>query len=187
MPPTRPSHPAKPPARPSQACTRACASCSARSCASRSSGAWCSMVVTAASYTAVGTLGGRVLDKRSLSCDHLDTMSRHQTNHRDALDGTGAALADPTRRLILERLRDQPGLTTGELALLAPQLSRFAVMKHIRVLQAADLVRAMDDGRRRRHFLEATALVALRTWLAGFAAVEGGPGAPRPGSGGTNR
>jgi len=76
-----------------------------------------------------------------------------------------AALADPTRRLMMDRLRDTPGLTTGELAALVPAHSRFAAMKHLRVLVRAGLVRAMDDGPRRRHYLEPAALAPLRAWL----------------------
>ena len=114
-------------------------------------------------------------------------MVSRTASNGDDLDRAAAALADPTRRLILERLRDAPGLTTGELAHLVPRLSRFGVMKHLRVLAEANLVRVMDDGRRRRHFLEAGALLGLRAWLTGFAAPGEGRGRPRPGSGGTSR
>ena len=82
-----------------------------------------------------------------------------------AIDHVAAAVADPTRRLILERLAAEPGLTTGELAALVPEHTRFAVMKHVRVLEAAGLVRVMHDGRRRRHFAERAALAELRSWL----------------------
>ena len=82
-----------------------------------------------------------------------------------AIDLVASAVADPTRRLILERLVASPGLTTGELAALVPQHTRFAVMKHVRVLEAAGLVRVMHDGRRRRHFAERAAFAELRSWL----------------------
>ena len=87
------------------------------------------------------------------------------TRGLEPLDRVAAAIADPTRRLILERLRATPGLTTGDLAALVPQRTRFAVMKHVRVLEAAGLVRVMHDGRRRRHFAEPAAFFSLRAWI----------------------
>ena len=107
----------------------------------------------------------------------------------DPLGQTAAAVADPTRRLLLKALHTTPGLTTGELAALAPHRSRFTIMKHVRVLERAGLVRVMDDGRRRRHFAEPTALVGLRIWLSELA---GGTARPanradlRPDSDGTS-
>ena len=76
-----------------------------------------------------------------------------------------AAIADPTRRVLLERLVASPGMTSGELAALVPQHTRFAVLKHVRVLERAGLVRVMHDGRRRRHFAEGAAFVPLRGWM----------------------
>ena len=81
------------------------------------------------------------------------------------LDVLCRALADPTRRRILDRLATTPGATTSDLVALAPAISRFAVMKHLRVLREANLVRTMDEGRRRRHYREAAALEPLRVWL----------------------
>ncbi|MCH7896832.1 MAG: helix-turn-helix transcriptional regulator, partial [candidate division NC10 bacterium] len=53
-----------------------------------------------------------------------------------------AALADPTRRSILELLRERASLTAGEIAARFPQISRAAVSKHLRVLRRARLVKA---------------------------------------------
>jgi len=78
-----------------------------------------------------------------------------------------AALADPTRRRILELLASQRTVTTNELAAMFP-VTRWAVMKHLTVLQAAGLVQTMPEGRRRLHFLERRRLEAVRAWLAGF-------------------
>lgn len=83
----------------------------------------------------------------------------------DPIDRAAAAIADPTRRLLLERLVATPGMTSGELAALVPQHTRFAVLKHVRVLEGAGLVRVMHDGRRRRHFAEGAALAGLRGWI----------------------
>ena len=62
------------------------------------------------------------------------------------------ALADPTRRHLLDRLFDNDGRTLGELeAGLA--MTRFGVMKHLRVLEAAGLVTTRRSGREKLHFL----------------------------------
>jgi DNA-binding transcriptional ArsR family regulator len=82
------------------------------------------------------------------------------------LDALGRALADGTRRRIVLHLRSQDGVTTADLAALAPTLTRFAVMKHIEVLRLVGIVRTMSEGRRRRHYLERTAFDPLREWLA---------------------
>lgn len=84
----------------------------------------------------------------------------------DRIDELARAIADQTRRRILDRLATQPGSTTGELAALAPGLTRFAVIKHLDVLRSAGLIRSMPEGRRRRHYLERAALDPLRAWLS---------------------
>jgi DNA-binding transcriptional ArsR family regulator len=66
------------------------------------------------------------------------------------------ALADPTRRRILDLLRDRP-YTTGELTAQFPT-SRFAVMKHLGILHAADLVVIRRHGRERWNHLNAIPL-----------------------------
>jgi DNA-binding transcriptional ArsR family regulator len=70
-----------------------------------------------------------------------------------------AALADPTRRRMLDLLRERPR-TTGELAEEFPS-SRFAVMKHLNVLEAAGLVAARREGRERWNHLNAVPLQLL--------------------------
>jgi DNA-binding transcriptional ArsR family regulator len=81
------------------------------------------------------------------------------------LDDVLAALADPTRRRIFELLGDQPGLTTAQLASRFRAMTRWGVMKHLEVLRAAGLVQTLPEGRRRRHFREASPLAAIRAWL----------------------
>jgi DNA-binding transcriptional ArsR family regulator len=70
------------------------------------------------------------------------------------LDAVWKALADPTRRAILDVLRTGPRTTT-EIVEQFPQLSRFGVMKHLDVLRDADLVITREDGRRRVNSLNA--------------------------------
>jgi DNA-binding transcriptional ArsR family regulator len=62
------------------------------------------------------------------------------------------ALADPTRRFLLDRLfvRDGRSLTDLESEL---EMTRFGVMKHLRVLEAAGLVVVRRSGREKLHFL----------------------------------
>jgi DNA-binding transcriptional ArsR family regulator len=62
------------------------------------------------------------------------------------------ALADPTRRLLLDRLFDRDGLTLTELESTS-DMTRFGVMKHLRVLEDAGLVVTRRSGREKLHFL----------------------------------
>lgn len=62
------------------------------------------------------------------------------------------ALANGTRRRILDLLADGP-LTTGALAECFPDLSRFAVMQHLGVLEEADLIVPVREGRERYNYL----------------------------------
>ena len=62
------------------------------------------------------------------------------------------ALADPTRRLLLDRLFVRNGQTLTELVS-AVEMTRYGVMKHLRVLEEADLVVARRTGRAKFHFL----------------------------------
>ena len=63
------------------------------------------------------------------------------------------ALADATRRHLLDRLRERDGRTLTELeSELA--MSRFGVMKHLRVLEEAGLVGTRRSGREKLHFLD---------------------------------
>ena len=80
------------------------------------------------------------------------------------------ALADPTRRRLLDELLATPGATVGELAApFEPELTRFAVMKHLRVLEDAGLVVTRRDGRSTRHHLNAVPIRELsRRWLDKF-------------------
>jgi DNA-binding transcriptional ArsR family regulator len=82
------------------------------------------------------------------------------------LDRLLRAIADPTRRRILRLLNQRPGLTTNEIAVRVPGMTRWGVMKHLALLQDAGLVQTLPEGRRRRHFREAAALRPLSDWLA---------------------
>ena len=62
------------------------------------------------------------------------------------------ALADPTRRFLLDRLFARDGRTLTELES-ELEMTRFGVMKHLRVLEEAELVVVRRSGREKRHFL----------------------------------
>jgi DNA-binding transcriptional ArsR family regulator len=62
------------------------------------------------------------------------------------------ALADPTRRHLLDRLFERDGRTLGELEG-ELEMTRFGVMKHLRVLEDAGLVVTRRSGREKHHFL----------------------------------
>jgi DNA-binding transcriptional ArsR family regulator len=72
----------------------------------------------------------------------------------DDADKIWRALADPTRRAILDLLRDGPRTTT-DIVEAVPRLSRFGVMKHLDVLKRCGLVLVRADGRRRVNSLNA--------------------------------
>ncbi len=63
------------------------------------------------------------------------------------------ALADSSRRRLLDRLFERDGQTLGELETALPEMTRFGVMKHLRVLEAAGLVTSRKVGRERHHYL----------------------------------
>jgi len=77
-----------------------------------------------------------------------------------------AALADPTRRAIFERLADRP-VAVGELARELP-VSRPAVSQHLKVLKAARLVVDHAAGTRRVYRLDPDGVGALRAYLDQF-------------------
>ena len=74
-----------------------------------------------------------------------------------------AALGDPTRRAIFERLSAKPS-AVGELARGLP-VSRPAVSQHLRVLKQAGLVRELPVGTRRIYRLDPRGIAAMRDWL----------------------
>jgi DNA-binding transcriptional ArsR family regulator len=80
-----------------------------------------------------------------------------------------AALSDPTRRQVFQRLQ-AGGLSVGEIARDLP-VSRPAVSQHLKVLKDAGLVADRADGTRRIYHIDPHGLAAIRTWLDQFWAV----------------
>ena len=76
------------------------------------------------------------------------------------------ALGDPTRRSVLEQLREGPR-AVGEIAAQVP-VSRPAVSQHLRVLKEAGLVTERQNGTRRLYRVDPDGLAGLREYLEGF-------------------
>jgi DNA-binding transcriptional ArsR family regulator len=88
------------------------------------------------------------------------------TNVLTAPDDTLTALADPTRRAVLESLRRGPR-SVGDIAAGLP-VSRPAVSQHLRVLADARLVTSTPVGTRRLYAIDPEGLIGLRAWVEGF-------------------
>ena len=69
------------------------------------------------------------------------------------MDDVFKALADEGRRALLDALRESDGQTLGELCDVLPDMTRFGVMKHLRVLEEAHLVVTERVGRTKLHHL----------------------------------
>jgi DNA-binding transcriptional ArsR family regulator len=77
-----------------------------------------------------------------------------------------AALSDPTRREVFQRLQSG-GRSVGEIARDLP-VSRPAVSQHLKVLKDAGLVADRADGTRRVYYIDPKGLGAMRAWLDQF-------------------
>jgi DNA-binding transcriptional ArsR family regulator len=80
------------------------------------------------------------------------------------------ALADPSRRLLLDRLFEEDGRTLGELCRYLPGMTRFGVMRHLAVLEAAELVTTRRVGREKRHYLNPVPIRLIHDrWISKYA------------------
>ena len=84
------------------------------------------------------------------------------------MDDVFRALADPTRRSLLDELFEEDGQTLSALERRLP-MTRFGVMKHLRVLEEAGLVATRKRGREKLHFLNPVPLHKIyERWIAKF-------------------
>jgi len=84
------------------------------------------------------------------------------------MDKAFKALADPSRRLLLDRLRARNGQTLGELGEHL-DMSRQAVTKHLAVLEAANLVVTLWRGREKLHYLNPAPIHEIaRRWIGEY-------------------
>jgi len=80
------------------------------------------------------------------------------------------ALADPSRRLLLDQLFERDGQTLGELTRHLPEMTRFGVMKHLGVLADAGLVTMRKIGREKRHYLNPVPIRLVHDrWISKYA------------------
>ncbi len=85
------------------------------------------------------------------------------------MDAVLQALADQSRRTVLEILRDHPA-SAGELAEALP-IARPGVSRHLRVLREAGLVDVRHEAQRRIYSLRTDALVDVDEWLGNYRAL----------------
>jgi DNA-binding transcriptional ArsR family regulator len=91
------------------------------------------------------------------------------TADRD-MDAVFAALAHETRRRILDVLKARPGAGVGEIAA-EFDVSRIAIMKHLAVLEAANLIVSEKDGRTRRLWFNAAPIQMIHErWTTEYSA-----------------
>jgi DNA-binding transcriptional ArsR family regulator len=85
------------------------------------------------------------------------------------MDEVFKALADPSRRKLLDELRERDGQTLSALEAKLP-LSRFGVMKHLKVLEEAGLVVTRKRGREKLHYLNAVPIQEISDrWVSKYA------------------
>ena len=83
-------------------------------------------------------------------------------------DAIFRALADPSRRQLLDRLHARNGQTLGQLCD-GLDMTRQAVMKHLAILEAANLVAAQRRGREKLHFINPVPINAIaERWIGKF-------------------
>jgi uncharacterized protein YndB with AHSA1/START domain/DNA-binding transcriptional ArsR family regulator len=80
------------------------------------------------------------------------------------------ALGDPSRRLLLDQLFKRDGQTLGELCSHLPGMTRFGVMRHLGVLEGADLISTRRSGREKRHYLNPVPIRLIHDrWISKYA------------------
>jgi DNA-binding transcriptional ArsR family regulator len=85
------------------------------------------------------------------------------------MDEVFKALADPTRRELLDMLFEQDGQSLSALEGRLP-MSRFGVMKHLKVLEEAGLVTTRRRGREKLHYLNAVPIRLVHDrWVSKYA------------------
>ena len=101
-------------------------------------------------------------------CLHYAGNYLHNDSVPDDDDAVFKALADPTRRLLLDRLRERNGQTLGELC--GPlDMARQSATQHLAVLEAANLIATVRRGREKLHYLNPVPLWSIsERWIDRF-------------------
>ncbi len=103
--------------------------------------------------------------------EELDNLTCNQMvayNHPMVMDAVFKALADPSRRALLDRLHVENGQTLGELCE-GLTMSRQAVSKHLALLEEANLVAVVWRGREKLHYLNPVPIAEIADrWIGKF-------------------
>jgi len=100
-----------------------------------------------------------------LTVRQAERILKFMLNYAPDLDRVFQALADPGRRLMVERLSDGPA-SVSELG--KPlDMSLAAVLQHVQVLEASGLIRSQKTGRTRTCSINPVALRSAEDWIAG--------------------
>ena len=94
-----------------------------------------------------------------LTCDHMVTY-----NNAMEVEHVFKALADHHRRHLLDMLAQTDGQTLSELGARLP-MTRFGAMKHLRVLEEANLITTRKVGREKRHYLNPAPIRGVADWV----------------------
>src|SRR5436190_4823716 len=101
---------------------------------------------------------------------HLSTAWSFPTALADSDDEIFKALADPSRRHLLDSLYVTDGQTLSELTQRLPAMTRFGVMKHLRQLEGAHLVLTRKIGREKLHYLNPVPIRLIHDrWIGKYA------------------
>src|SRR5215510_7005830 len=101
---------------------------------------------------------------------HLSAVWSAQPAPADSDDEIFKALADPSRRHLLDSLFVHDGQTLSELTTRLPSMTRFGVMKHLRQLEAANLVPTRKVGREKLHYLNPVPIRLIHDrWIGKYA------------------
>src|SRR6266851_4526763 len=105
--------------------------------------------------------------------DHLSALRTAPTAAAEPAEGSDdvfKALSDPSRRLLLDSLFVDDGQTLGELSARLASMTRFGVMKHLRLLEAANLVTTRKIGREKLHYLNPVPIRLMHDrWIGKYA------------------
>ena len=97
--------------------------------------------------------------------DQTVTYSRHIDD-----DDVFKALADGSRRKLLDALRLDDGQSLGALCAVLPAMTRFGVMKHLALLESAGLVVTRREGRTKLHYLNPVPIREIQErWISRYA------------------
>src|SRR5438270_5037358 len=101
---------------------------------------------------------------------HLSMVWANRVAAPDGDDDVFRALADPSRRLLLDSLFVRDGQTLGQLSARLPGMTRFGVMKHLRQLEAAGVVVTRKVGREKLHYLNPVPIRLMHDrWIGKYA------------------